>query len=118
MITAERAAQVAAEWIAAWNAHDLEAILSHYADDLEFTSPLVVQALKRADGTLRSKAELRGYFALGIGPGSSLRFALLDVLPGVASVTLYYRNHRGQTVAEMIMLDDDNRIVKAMVHYH
>lgn len=23
------------EWIAAWNAHDLERILAHYADDVE-----------------------------------------------------------------------------------
>lgn len=118
MIAADRAAQVAAEWIGAWNAHDLDAILSHYAEELEFTSPLIVQRLKRADGTLRSKTELRGYFALGVGPGSSLRFELIDVLPGVDSVTLYYRNHRGQTVAEMMMLDDDNRIIKAVVHYH
>jgi len=27
----------AQEWIAAWNAHDLERILAHYADDVELT---------------------------------------------------------------------------------
>ena len=29
----------AAEWIEAWNAHDLERILAHYADDFEMASP-------------------------------------------------------------------------------
>lgn len=108
---------IAADWIAAWNAHDLERILSHYADRLEFTSPLVVERLGRADGTIRTKDELRGYFAAGIGPGSALRFELIDVLPGVGSVTLYYRNHRGRTVAEAMFLDARGLVCKAAVHY-
>jgi ketosteroid isomerase-like protein len=39
MMTAEFAAQFAEEWIAAWNSHDLDRILSHYADDFEMASP-------------------------------------------------------------------------------
>jgi ketosteroid isomerase-like protein len=35
------AREFAAAWYAAWNAHDLEAILEHYADDVEMSSPLV-----------------------------------------------------------------------------
>ena len=27
-------------WIKAWNSHDLEAILSHYAEDIVFLSPI------------------------------------------------------------------------------
>jgi len=110
--------KIAAEWVEAWNAHDLERILSHYAETLEFTSPLVVERLGRADGTIRTKAELRDYFAVGVAPGSTLRFELLDVLPGVGSVTLYYRNHRGRTVAETMFFGPDGKVVKATVHYH
>ena len=117
MISVEHAEQIAARWLAAWNAHDLGAILSHYADPVEFTSPLVVDRLGRADGTIRTKAELRDYFAIGVGPDSTLRFELIDVLPGVAGITLYYRNHRGKTVAETMFLDGDDRVVKAAVHY-
>jgi ketosteroid isomerase-like protein len=109
---------IAAEWVEAWNAHDLDRILAHYADSLEFTSPLVVERLGRADGTIRTKAELGDYFAVGIAPGSALKFELLDVLPGVSSVTLYYRNHRGRTVAEAMFFGPDGRVVRAAVHYH
>ncbi|MFM8500337.1 MAG: nuclear transport factor 2 family protein [Chakrabartia sp.] len=34
----------ATHWIEAWNTHDIEAILSHYADDVVSLSPI---ALKR-----------------------------------------------------------------------
>jgi ketosteroid isomerase-like protein len=35
------AEEFARSWYAAWNANDLERILSLYADDVELTSPLV-----------------------------------------------------------------------------
>ena len=114
----QQADAIAADWVEAWNAHDLERILSHYADTLEFTSPLILERLGRADGTIRSKAELRPYFAAGIAPGTNLRFELLDVLPGVASVTLYYRNQRGRTVAEVMYFGPDGKVTRAAVHYH
>jgi hypothetical protein len=113
----KQAETFAADWVAAWNAHDLEQILSHYAEALEFTSPLVVERLGRADGTIRTKEDLRSYFSVGIAPGSPLRFELIDVLPGVASVTLYYRNHRGRTVAETMFFDGAGLVAKVAVHY-
>ena len=30
----------AEEWVAAWNAHDLERILAHYRDDFEIITPI------------------------------------------------------------------------------
>lgn len=113
----KHAEAIATDWVAAWNAHDLEQILSHYADPLEFTSPLVVERFGRADGTIRTKAELREYFAIGAAPDSVVHFELIDVLPGVSSVTLYYRNHRGRTVAETMFLDPNGLVAKAAVHY-
>ena len=35
---AERASEIAAAWLAGWNARDLDGILAHYADELEFVS--------------------------------------------------------------------------------
>jgi hypothetical protein len=74
MIPLERARAIAERWVHDWNCHDLDAIASHYADDLDFTSPLVIDRLGRADGTIRSKAELKSYFAAGLTPGSNLKF--------------------------------------------
>ncbi len=37
----EQADQFADDWIRAFNAHDLPAILDHYADELAFYSPFI-----------------------------------------------------------------------------
>lgn len=111
------AKHLAAEWIAAWNAHDLERILSHYAEQLEFVSPLVVSRLDRADGTIRTKDELKRYFEPSLEPGSDLKFELLDVMAGVSSSTLLYRNHRDLIVAETMFVDDRDRAIRVYVHH-
>ena len=40
VIDLEWARTLATEWVAAWNSHDLERILAHYAHDVVFSSPL------------------------------------------------------------------------------
>ncbi|MFC6805599.1 hypothetical protein ACFQE2_07705 [Methylophaga thalassica] len=49
------AEQFAHEWIAAWNSHDLTQILSHYDDDFEMTSPLIVKLMGEPSGKLKGK---------------------------------------------------------------
>ena len=39
----EQALKFAEAWIAAWNAHDLEQILSHYDDEFEMSSPAITR---------------------------------------------------------------------------
>jgi hypothetical protein len=116
-LTPEQARRVAEAWLRAWNEHDLETILIHYADPLEFTSPNVVKRMGRADGTLRSKAELREYFAQALKAQPGLRFDLDDVLLGVDSVAVQYRNHRSQRVVEAMHLDGRGQVYRAVVHY-
>ena len=41
------------EWIAAWNARDLERVLAHYHEDFEMTSPVIVQIAGEPSGTNR-----------------------------------------------------------------
>ena len=55
------AAGFAAEWIAAWNAHDLQRVLSHYTDDFEMTSPKIVQIAGEPSGRLVGKAAVGAY---------------------------------------------------------
>jgi ketosteroid isomerase-like protein len=45
----------ATEWIAAWNAHDLDRVLSHYANDFEMSSPYIVTFAGEPSGTLVGK---------------------------------------------------------------
>ncbi len=44
-----------AEWIAAWNSHDLERVLAMYAEDSEMTSDRIPALGFDASGTLRGK---------------------------------------------------------------
>ncbi len=109
--------EFAAEWIAVWNAHDLDAILAHYADDVEFTSPFVRTIAGEASGTLRGRAALRAYWSRALTGAPDLRFELIRVLPGVSSVTLYYRSSRKLLAAEVMELDNDGRVRRGLAHY-
>ena len=63
-ITQEWAEDFAREWIAAWNSHDLNRICSHYAADIEFTSPFVSSLTGNVDGTVISYCGFAGILSL------------------------------------------------------
>src|SRR5262245_34406343 len=106
----------AAEWIAAWNAHDLERILAHYADDFEMSSPLIVERMGEASGRLVGKAAIRPYWGAATAK-REIRFTLLHVLVGIDALTILYRRETGQLVAETIAFDVRRRAVRAAAHY-
>ena len=116
-ISREEAEAFAHEWVEAWNAHDLERILAHYADDIEFTSPFVVAIVGDASGVLRGKAALRDYFAKGLPRYPALHFRLHWVLAGMRSVTLCYESVNNLEAAEVMELDEEGRVVRAQCHY-
>ncbi|ARN83834.1 hypothetical protein B1812_19985 [Methylocystis bryophila] len=107
----------AAEWIAAFNALDLERVLSHYAEDIVLVSPVAIERLGRDDGEVRGKTALRAYFATGVYPGSPLKFSLRNCYRGVASVVLEYDRHDGRRGAEFMELDEDGLIKRVVAHY-
>ena len=79
------ARKAAQDWCDAWNRRDIDAIMDHYSDDVEFSSPTVIKRWGIADGWLRGKAKVRENFAIGV-KASNLRFELVDVLLGVINV--------------------------------
>jgi hypothetical protein len=105
------------EWIAAFNSHDLDRVLSHYADDIILVSPVAVERLGRSDGKVSGKDQLRDYFARGVYPGSPLKFTLRRCYRGVASVVLEYDRHDGRRGAEFMELDARNRVRRVVAHY-
>ena len=115
MLTPAAAEAFAHEWIEAWNAHDLEGILSHWADDSVFSSPFAAQVTGNA--TVRGRAGLRSYWSVGLARSPDLHFDLHTVFCGADSLVLGYRNHRGQDVAEMIELGEDGLAVRGAAHY-
>lgn len=105
------------EWIAAWNAHDLERILAHYSDDVELSSPLVAKLTGPSDGTIRGKAALRDYFARGLRAYPSLRFDFIRLYPGVRSCVLEYRSVNGLFSAELMEFDEQGKVCHVFAHY-
>ncbi len=63
--TPEPAAFVA-QWIDAWNARDIEAVLTHYADDVVFTSPTALRFVPETGGTVHGKHALRSYWTVAL----------------------------------------------------
>jgi hypothetical protein len=118
MITHEQAENLAQTWLNGWNRHDLDAVLAHYADDVEFASPAIVEITGDQSGTLQGKDALRSYFAGGLAKYPNLGFELQRVLVGVDSVTLLIRSlHRDRLAAEVMTLDAGGRVTKVKVHY-
>jgi ketosteroid isomerase-like protein len=118
MLTRDEAWKRANEWVGAWNAHDLELILAHYADDVELTSPVAAQLFGTADGKVVGKANLRAYFQRGLAAYPELRFELEDVLWGVNSVVFYYTNQKGTRTAEFMELSASGRVVQVVANYN
>ena len=103
-MTRDDAWKLAEHWVAAWNAHDLDAIMSHYEDEVELTSPVAAQLLGTPSGKVAGKVNLRAYFQRGLEAYPDLHFGLENVLWGISSVVLYYTNQKGTRTAEFMEL--------------
>lgn len=107
---AARAQRLAQQWVDAWNAHDLDAVLSHFTDDAQFTSPLAAQFLPETSGVLQGKAAIREYWALGLERIPDLRFEVIHVYTGLATIVINYRNHTGTLVSEVLHVNDEGLV--------
>ncbi len=116
-MTIDEAMSLANLWIAAWNAHDLDSIVSHYEDDVELTSPVAAQLLAIPDGKVIGKADLRAYFQRGLAAYPDLHFRLVDVLCGLNSVVLYYKNQKGTRTAEFMELSARGKVTRVVANY-
>jgi hypothetical protein len=107
----------ARDWVDAWNAHDLDLILSHYADDVTLVSPTAAALLGDPAGEVRGKAALRDYFARGLAAYPNLRFDVFDVMWGLRSIVVCYVNQKGTKTAEVMELDDEGRVRRVLANY-
>jgi hypothetical protein len=117
MLEEKQVRELARHWVEAWNAHDLDAIMAHYAESVVLVSPVAVRLLGNPSGTVSGKDALRAYFALGLQAYPQLRFDLLDVMWGLDSVVLYYANQRGSKTAEFMELDSTGKVCRVVANY-
>jgi hypothetical protein len=106
------------EWIKAWNDQDLDAILSHYSDDVEFYSPFIPLLKFNESGVIKDKGELRKYFELGLNAYPDLHFQLRNIFTGIDTLVLYYTSVNGRLAAEVFQLDETAKAVKVYCNYH
>ncbi|HZW91588.1 MAG TPA: nuclear transport factor 2 family protein [Candidatus Eremiobacteraceae bacterium] len=104
-------------WVAAWNAHDLDLIMTHYDDAVELTSPVAAQLLGSSDGKVVGKPNLRAYFQRGLEAYPELPFHLEDVLWGMNSVVLYFTNQKRTHTANFMELSAYGKVIRVVANY-
>jgi hypothetical protein len=115
--TEKFAVDFAAEWIAAWNARDLDRILKHYSRDVEFTSPFVSRLLQNNQNTLRGIAALRIYFGRALNAYPDLHLVAHRVYTGAQSIVIEYESVANLRAAEMIEFNDAGLVCRVRAHY-
>jgi len=116
-VTRDEAWSLANHWVAAWNAHDLDLIMTHYEDAIELISPVAARLLGTPDGRVAGKANLRAYFQCGLEAYPELHFHIEDVLWGMNSIVLYYTNQKGTHTAEFMELSVSGKVVRVVANY-
>jgi ketosteroid isomerase-like protein len=104
----------AISWVQSWNERDLEAVLSHYSDDVEFQSPLVAWVLNEPTGTVRGKKNLREYFQKVVATFPNVRIKLLGTYRGVNSRMVQFEATTGRKAVEVMELDGGGKVRRAI----
>jgi hypothetical protein len=117
VVDAAFASHFAAEWIAAWNSHDLDRILSHYTDDFEMRSPLIIQRGFDVSGVLRGKTAVGPYWRVGLQATPPIRFELIGVYAGIGSIAIHYLSVGRRIVIEVVELDATGKVTRGQAIY-
>lgn len=111
------AVDFAQHWIEAWNAHNLDRILSHYADDFEMSSPMIQTLGLSESGTLKGKVAVGHYWRKALDNLPDLHFELLTLLVGVDTLSLHYKSTLGHQVVEVFHFNAAGCVDGAQAHY-
>jgi len=114
-LTDDEARDFGRKHVAVWNSHNLDEIMTLYADSVELTSPLAASVM--GESIVRGKERLREYFDRALTKYPNLRFELLNTLRCTNSVTLYFTSVSDKPVAEVLFLDENNKVAKVFAHY-
>ena len=105
------------QWITAWNSHDLERVLSLYAEDSEMTSDKIQALGFDSSGTLNGKASLRMYWGKALTLLPNLHFELIDTYVSPNSVVVFYRNERGAKICEYLRFNAEGKIIQGSANH-
>lgn len=117
-MTRDEAWKLANDWVAAWNAHDLDRIMTHYEETIALSSPVAARLLGLPDGSITGKAHVRAYFQRGLQAYPELHFDLKEVFWGMNSVVLCYANQAGNRTAEFMELSTNGKLARVVANYN
>ena len=117
-MTFEEAKCFAEAWVSAWNRHDITAVLVHYTDDFEMTTPMIQRVLGIESGTMKGKTAVGDYWRAAIVKVPDLKFTIIEVTCGVGSVSIYYHAVMGKKAIETFLFNENGKVYRALATYN
>lgn len=117
VVTDAEKTAIAHDWVAAWNQHDLDAIMAHYAADIEFQASTVVSRWNRPNGILHGVRELREQFARGLEIAPNLHFTIEAVYHSPDGYAVCYVRENGNRAIDAVELDGRGAAIRVHAYY-
>ncbi len=116
----QNAQKFAEDWVNSWNNRDLEAILSHYREDIRFFSPIAGQVVGKP--AIEGKPVLADYWTKALARITHLKFTLEDFTWSAEKkiMAIYYiaeLNDQKKLVCESLWFDEDGIAWQAWACY-
>jgi limonene-1,2-epoxide hydrolase len=86
-------ADVSVAWLSAFNAHDVEALVSLYAENCTHTSPKIRALYPHTGGKIHGKAALKNWWAEAITRLPTIRYECVATTASERSVFIEYLRH-------------------------
>lgn len=104
-------------WLKAWNQHDLPEIMSHYTDDFEIHSPMLIKLGIAPTGKLQGKPLIADYWQQALIKFPDLHFTLQRVTLGVDCLAIGYQSVLNMPATEIMFWDTSGKITKVLACY-
>ena len=119
-MTSDEARSFAAQWAEAWNSRNIEQVLAHFHDEVEFTSPTALAVM--GVPTVRSKGALREYWTKAMARLTSLRFTVDRVVwdPDRRELAIIYTSEtdgKARRVSENFRFNEAGQVIVAEVFH-
>lgn len=102
-------------WVEAWNARDLDEIVSCYSERVEFVLPALVGDSE--ERKISGREALREHFRHGLELAPNLSVAEESLLVGPSGFAILYRREDGHRAIEAVELDGDGLAARVRVYY-
>jgi ketosteroid isomerase-like protein len=111
---------IAQLWLDAFNAHDLEKLLSLYDDNAEHYSPKLMTLRPETEGKIIGKEALRNWWQDAFDRLPTLKYEKISLIPEGEKVTIEYRRkvkgEEDMLVSEILEIESGKIIRSKVIH--